>query len=418
MSDASGRISNTGVLLSLVAAGGAISRGDLIARSGLARTTVVQHLGLLLQAGLIRETADTVRSGGRPARLLQLDDGFGVIIAIDVGETHARLAVTDLSPTMLAESSIAIDLRAAPGAVLERLLVQCHVLLSRVGRSMQEVLGIGIGLPAPVDYAAGRVVGPSVMPHWDGFDIAGWFGRRVGAPVLVENDVNLMTLSESRGFWPGVAQLLFIKAGTGIGSGIVADGRLYRGAQGAAGDIGHIQLVSDDPPLCRCGKLGCVEARAAGWSICRDLRLSGIEAVAAGDVVAMVQAGHPEATRLTRNAGRVLGEVAASVVSVLNPSVIVIGGTLARTDELLMSGIREQVFQRSLPLATRHLRIERARIGADAALLGAARLVRDVRLHARNIDRTIAAHAVRPTAAARPADPGIAEVLIKTTVPA
>ena len=173
---------------------------------------------------------------------------------------------------------------------------------------------------------------------------------------------------------------------------MLSDGKLYRGSTGAAGDIGHIQFASDDAPLCRCGKLGCVEARAAGWTIARDLRSKGFEARDARDVIALINRNEPEAIHLVRRAGRVLGEVVADVVSVLNPLVIVIGGTLADAGEHLLSGIREFVYQRSLPLATRELRIQAARPTPHAGLLGAARLVLELQLAPDRVEQTIRRH--------------------------
>lgn len=360
--------------------------------TGLSRATIAQRLNALLAAGLVDETAQTAPSGGRPSRILRLDRNFGVVLAADIGERHIRLAATDLEPTIVAEVSGDIDIAEGPVAVLTWIAEQFHALLARVGRSVADVLGIGFSLPAPVDYNNGRVVGPSVMTGWDDFDIRGWLATRLNAPVFVENDVNLMTLSEVRRFWPDVSQLLFVKAGNGIGSGIVADGRIYRGAQGAAGDIGHIQLSGRGSPLCRCGKLGCVEARAAGWAIARDLRALGFEAREARDVLALVRANKPEAIRLVREAGRVLGEVAADVVSVLNPSVIVVGGTLSGANDHLLSGVRELVYQRCLPLATRELDIVAARSDANAGLLGAAQLVIEAQMHPEAVERTIMRH--------------------------
>jgi predicted NBD/HSP70 family sugar kinase len=200
-------------------------------------------------------------------------------------------------------------------------------------------------------------------------------------------------LSEFNRFWPDVGQFLFIKAGTGIGSGIITDGRIYRGAQGAAGDIGHIQFASANPPLCRCGKLGCVEARAAGWALARDLRAQGFKAQNARDVIDLVRINQPEAIERVRAAGRVLGEVAADIVSVLNPAVIVIGGTLAEAGEHLLSGVRELVYQRSLPLATRKLQIAPARSDPGVGLLlGAAQLVIESQMAPAAIEQTIARH--------------------------
>ena len=184
--------------------------------------------------------------------------------------------------------------------------------------------------------------------------------------------------------------MFFIKAGTGIGSGIISGGQIFRGAQGAAGDIGHIQIAAkDEPPLCRCGKFGCIEARAAGWAIARDLAAFGRLASNARDIITLVEMGVPEAIMLLRNAGRTIGEVVADVVSILNPARIVVGGTLARGGEHLLSGVREMVYQRCLPLATRDLEIVQATTPSDSALLGAAMLVREQVFAPANIDAFI-----------------------------
>jgi predicted NBD/HSP70 family sugar kinase len=382
-----------GGILSLIAQGKARSRSALIAASGLSRSTVTERLSALFEAGLVEEAPEALPSGGRPARVLRLNHDFGVVLCADIGEDHIRLAIADLEPKILAETVGSFDVRRGPAPVLGWIVEQFSQLLTRIGRHPREVLGIGLGLPAPVDHERGRVVGPSIMTGWDDFDIRGWLRRHFDAPVCVENDVNLMTLAEFRRFWPDVGQFLFIKAGTGIGSGLISEGRLYRGAQGAAGDIGHIQFTAPPAPLCRCGKLGCVEARAAGWAIARDLNARGLDATTARDVIDHLVAGRPEAASLVREAGRVLGEVTANVVSVLNPSVIVVGGTLARAGEELFSGLRELVYQRSLPLATRNLTIAPARADMPSGLLlGAALLVIETQTRPETIERTIARH--------------------------
>jgi glucokinase len=402
--DVAGAPSGAGLVLSLIAGGEALSRGELVTTTGLSRTTVTQHLAQLLADGLIEEGDERRRSGGRPSRLLTLAPGAALVLAADIGETHARLAVTNLTPTLLAACTIPIDLAAGPIPVLAMLADRFRDLLAECGEKNGRVLGVGLGLPAPVDHAGGRVVGPSVMPGWDDFDICDCLSAHLGAPVLVENDVNLLALAERAGSWPQTGQLLFVKAGTGIGSGIIADGRLYRGAQGASGDIGHIQIGVPEGPLCRCGKRGCLEAHAGGWAIARDLRAEGFTAATARDVVALVKAAEPKAEAALHRAGRVFGAVIASTVSILNPDVIVIGGTLAEAGEILLSGIRAEVHAQSLPLAIRHLRILRAEMGPDAGLLGAARLVIADRLSPRHADATIAAHA-RPAAVAAAATP-------------
>jgi predicted NBD/HSP70 family sugar kinase len=380
-----------GALLSLIATGRPQSRLALAEASGLSRSTIAERLAALFAAGFVEESAEALHSGGRPARALRLKISFGIVLVANIGESHVHLAVTDLEPRIVAETVGSLDVRSGPETMLAWIAKEFSALLEKVGRAKREVLGIGLGVPAPVDYGAARVFGPSVMQGWDDFDIRGWMSAHFEAPVLVENDVNLMTLSEHRRFWPDVGQFLFVKAGTGIGSGIITDGRIYRGAQGAAGDIGHVQFASADPPLCRCGKLGCVEARAAGWALARDLRARGYKAHNARDVIDLIRINQPEAIQLVRAAGRVLGEVTADVVSVLNPAVIVIGGTLSEAEEHLLSGVRELVYQRSLPLATRKLQIAAARSNPGLGLLlGAAQLVIESQMAPGEAEQTIA----------------------------
>ncbi|MDR3372217.1 MAG: ROK family protein [Ancalomicrobiaceae bacterium] len=376
--------------MSLVAGGQARSRADLTSLSGLSRNTIVSRLKALLDAGLLREAEETMRSGGRPTRMLAIGSDFGVILAADIGETSVRLAVTDLTPAVIVDEMFDVELAAGPEVVLGAIAERFANLLGRCGRSLGEAIGIGLSLPAPVDYASGRVFGPSIMTNWDDFDIRTWLQDRLGVPVLGENDVNLLTLYEWRTFWQDVGHLFFIKFASGIGSGIISDGRIYRGAQGAAGDIGHIQLASEPKPLCRCGKLGCVEARAAGWALARDLRAQGVSVRGSRDVVRLVHGGHGAALEAARKAGQVLGEVTADVVSVLNPGIIVIGGTLAAMGSPLFEEVDQVVRERVLPLAKRDLRIEPARSGGDAGLLGAALLVKEVRLSAADVEATIA----------------------------
>lgn len=368
----------------------ATSRAALERLSGLSRATVAQRLGVLFEAGLVMEAEDTVPSGGRPARVLRVNRRFAVVLAADIGEDTVRVALTDLESTILGEAIAAIDIGGGPMPILTEIARLGRELMRQAGRPAHQVLGIGLSLPAPVDYAASHVVGPSVMQAWDDFDIRGWLEHALGVPVFADNDVNLMALAEYRLHWPEVEHFLYIKAGTGIGSGIVTQGRIYRGAQGAAGDIGHIQFSSDEAPLCRCGKRGCVEARAAGWAIARDLRSQGFEAHNARDVVTLMKRNTPECIQLVRAAGRVLGEVAADVVSVLNPASIIIGGTLAEAGEHLLAGVRELVYQRCLPLATQNLGIFAGRTGDRAGILGAAQLVVDAQFLPASVERTIA----------------------------
>jgi predicted NBD/HSP70 family sugar kinase len=390
MVTAAGGAAASGRLLALIRAGKASSRPALERASGLARATVLQRLRYLLDKGLILEGKETEASGGRPARVIRPNPDFGIALAADVGESVVRVAATDLSLRILAETTIALDVASGPVKTLTEIARASQKLLGNLGKPPRRALGMGLSLPAPVDHGAGRVVGPSVMRGWDDFDIRGFVRKALNVPALVENDVNLMALFEHRRFWPNVDHFLFIKAGTGIGSGIILNGAVYRGARGASGDIGHIQFDEFKAPLCRCGKFGCVEARAAGWAIARDLRANGFPAQDARDVITLLERGEPDCIQRVREAGRVLGEVAADVVSVLNPTVIVVGGTLSLASEHLLAGIRELIYRRSLPLALEGLGVHLARCGDRAGILGAARLAIDAALAPDALSNTIA----------------------------
>jgi predicted NBD/HSP70 family sugar kinase len=214
------------------------------------------------------------------------------------------------------------------------------------------------------------------MPGWDGFPIPDWFAGRYDVPVFVDNDANIMALGEHSMHWRDCDQMLFVKVGTGIGCGIISGrGAVHRGAQGAAGDIGHIQVPGNEHVLCRCGNTGCLEAVAGGQALAERLGSDLAHDVrGTRDVVRLVRAGDLRATQAVREAGRHLGEVLASCVSFFNPSVIVIGGALAQTEQLL-AGVQEIAFRRSLPLATRDLRVVASRLGDQAGVIGAAIMV-------------------------------------------
>jgi predicted NBD/HSP70 family sugar kinase len=370
-------LEGAGGILSLIAMGSASSRAELLLASGLSRATVTQRVNALLASGLVRETEQTLPSGGRPTRVLAVNAASGFLLVANIGETHIHLAAMDLAPAILAQTTIPFSVASGPEGTLAQISDAAATLTAEAQKTHGFLIGIGISLPTPVDFKRGRVVGPSVLPGWDEFDIIGLLQARFAVPVYVENDVNLMTICEHKRRFPTVEDMLFVKVGTGIGSGMIAGGRMFRGAQGAAGDIGHIQFLSDDAPLCRCGKFGCVEARAAGWAIARDLTARGFHAETARDVIDLVELRKPEALMLLRAAGRTIGEVISDVVSIINPSLIVIGGTLARSGDSLLSGIRELVYQRCLPLATRDLSIVLSTVHDDSALFGAAYLVMD-----------------------------------------
>jgi predicted NBD/HSP70 family sugar kinase len=372
---ASRQSSGAGVVLRLVREGRASTRAEIVALTGLARSTVTQRVDQLLAERLLVPAGEAASTGGRPASVLAFNRGAGVVLAGDLGATHSRLALTDLGGEILGEAAEDVPIADGPDRVLDWLEGAFDSLLTSAGRTRGDVRGVGVGVPGPVEFATGRPVAPPIMPGWDNYPVAERLGARYGAPVLVDNDVNIMALGEHWAHWRGTEHLLLVKVGTGIGCGIVAGGRIHRGAQGAAGDLGHIQITSDAAVVCRCGNVGCLEAVAGGAAMAGQLRALGLDAADGRDVVTLVRAGRPEAVRVVREAGRVLGSVLATSVNLFNPGVIVIGGDLSHAEEHLLAGVREVVYQRSLPLATRSLRIVRSRLDERAGVVGAAVMV-------------------------------------------
>lgn len=371
------RHAGAGELFQLLRDGVPRTRADLAASTGQARSTITTRVDQLLAAGLIAPAGEASSTGGRPPTTFAFRPDARLVLAVDLGATHARLAVTDLASTVLAEAEAPLAIAAGPDVVLDWVVEHGRELLASTGRPLRDLASVGVGLPGPVEHSTGRPINPPIMPAWDDVDVRGLLAARLGAEVLVDNDVNLMALGEHRTAWPDVDDMLFVKVATGIGSGIISDGRLRRGAQGAAGDIGHIAVPGAADVPCRCGNLGCLEAVASGRALAEALTAAGLPAANGADVVALVRSGDLAAGRAVRQAGREIGSVLAACVSLLNPSLVVIGGVVAEAGEHLIAGIREVVYQRSLPLATQHLRIVTSQARSQVGILGASAMAVD-----------------------------------------
>ena len=371
------RPTDVGGLFQLLRDGLPRTRADLALLTGQARSTVAARVDLLLASGLVAPAGEASSTGGRPPATFAFSPTTRILLAVDLGATHARLAVTDLASTVLAEHHEALAIADGPDAVLDRVAAIGTKLVEQAGRTMGELAAVGVGLPGPVEHSTGRPTNPPIMPGWDDADVPGMLRHLLGAPVLVDNDVNIMALGEHWAEFPDVDHLLFVKVATGIGAGVISDGQIRRGAQGAAGDLGHIAVPGGKALLCRCGNTGCLEALASGRAVAVALSAEGIPATSSADVVALVRAGNVAASHAVREAGRTIGGVLAACVSMLNPSVIVIGGNLAEAGESLLAGIREVVYRRSLPLATQHLRIVASRTKGRAGILGASAMAAD-----------------------------------------
>ncbi|TPW77368.1 ROK family protein [Schumannella soli] len=372
--------SGAGELLRVLRDGTPRTRAELAEQLGVARSTLGLRIDALLDTGLVGPGDDGVSTGGRPPSRIALRPDARVVLAADLGAGHARIALTDLLGVTLAEHSADIRIADGPDAVIAWVADRAEELLAELGRTRDDLLAAGIGVPGPVDHASGRPVSPPIMPGWNDVDVPRLLRERLDVPVFVDNDVNLAALGERTHAHPDVDDLLFVKVATGIGLGLVADGQLRRGAQGTAGDLGHVRVARGAGVRCTCGNEGCLEALAAWPAIAAALAAEGVEVGSAGDLLALVESGDVRAVAAVRQAGRDLGEVLATCVNLINPSVIVIGGSLAQIGEQLLAGVREVVYSRSTPAATAALQITLSQTREHAAVYGASMLAIDAAL--------------------------------------
>jgi predicted NBD/HSP70 family sugar kinase len=348
---------SAGALLRHVRTGRARSRADLVALTGASRNTVSARVDELIAAKLLEEGGPGWSTGGRPPTLLNFNSRAGCALAVDLGVTSVDVAVTDLSAQILATVGHPIDIADGPGPVLAEVDRLAQQVLAEAGLTPADVCVVGVGVPGPVEFSTGRPSHPPIMPGWHDYPIPGAFVR-YECPVFVDNDVNVMALGEM-GIGGSVQDVLVVKVGTGIGCGVIVDGRVYRGAQGSAGDIGHIYVAQPDgrTVVCRCGNENCLEAIAGGGALLRDAMAAGLPVSTVRELVALAAQGDGPAIELVRNAGRTIGTVLAALVNFFNPHRIVMTGGVARAGAPLLAGIREAVYGRSMPLAARALEI-------------------------------------------------------------
>lgn len=368
----------------------ASTRPEISRLTGLGRNVVTQRTSQLIEAGLLAEGKLGRSTGGRAPRELRFVAEAGTVLVAELGATSVAVAATDLAGRLVAQHEEPGDVTAGPSVTLDRVTELFAQLLERLPEKT-EVWGIGLGLPGPVEFESGTPIAPPIMPGWDGYDVRGHFDA-FGAPVWVDNDVNLMALGElRRGTASGEQDFVFVKIGSGIGAGLVSQGRLHRGAQGCAGDIGHISVVDHSEIICRCGQSGCLEAIAGGYALARDGRraaqggtsrmlahaLASDGAITAQTVIRAAGHGDPLAVDLVAGSARLVGESLARIVNFFNPSLILIGGGVASAGDRYLAEIRQTIFARSLPLATRTLRILPAPLSDFSGLRGAAFMVLD-----------------------------------------
>jgi glucokinase-like ROK family protein len=376
----------------LIRRGAARTRPALGVQSGLGRSIVTQRVSHLMQLGLVEEGRLGPSTGGRAPRELRVVSDAGHILGVALGARGLGVGIADLSGSFLTLHNEPCDIADGPEKVLGRAEALLDKMISKRGPGAPPIWGVGIGVPGPVEFATGRPVAPPIMPGWDGYPIRERLSKKYDAPVWVDNDVNLMALGELRtGLAQGEKDVVFIKVGTGIGSGLISDGQIHRGADGAAGDIGHVAVTDDPDVICRCGNIGCLEAIAGGAALARqgeiaaregrsaflEQRLTEKRALDVSDITDAAERGDAVAVSLLTQSGQHVGRVLAWIVNFYNPSLILIGGGVAGVGDLLLASIRQAIYRRSLPLATRNLRVVRSAIHRNIGLGGAASVVLD-----------------------------------------
>jgi len=381
---------SSGRLLQLFRDGQPHTKAEMAEITGLARSTISLRLDPLIELGLIAPATSATSTGGRPSARLLLNEESYVVAGVDFGATHAVASLADLSGKILVSIDTKRLISDGPEVCLRWMIEEIRHLLAGLKIDEDRLLAIGIGVPGPVEHESGKPANPPIMPGWDGFDIPARVNQDLKAKVLVDNDVNVMSVGERHLTYPDVDHLIFLKAATGIGSGIISDGRLQRGSQGTAGDIGHVRVSRGDNIACRCGNYGCLEAVAGSPAVIKNVNDAGLPVRNMSDLVDATKRSKVEAIQAVRQAGRDIGEVLSTCVSLMNPSIIVIGGSMASAGEHLIAGVREAVYSRSMPLASESLSIVQSKAGKEVGIIGASVMAIEHVLDAETIDQMVA----------------------------
>lgn len=356
---------------------GVASQAEIARRTGLSRATVSSIIGELRAEGLVAEVPGRLDEGrpggGRPPMLLRLHDSAGVVAGIDLGHTHLRAALSTLSHEVLAESYREMAVDNESSGPISAAAEMVEELMARTQLERSRLIGVGLGLPGPVDRARGVVGSTSILPGWVGVQAAEKLSRRLGVALEMDNDANLGALAEAGwGAAKGCSEVIYIKASTGIGAGFILNGRPYRGATGTAGEIGHTSI---DPAgrFCYCGNRGCLESVAGAPAILEMLRRGTLEPTLS-EVLGQATDGDNASRRALAEAGRHIGVALANLCNLLNPQRVVVGGQLARAGNLLLDPIRESIQRYAVQAAAESVEVVPAAFGDRAELMGAIAL--------------------------------------------
>jgi predicted NBD/HSP70 family sugar kinase len=363
----------------VLAQAGPVSRAELARRTSLAPSTVSTVVSELQAAGLVVEPEPPrppdAATPGRPPVLVALHRRAGVALGLDFGKRHLRVALSDLSHTLLAERHrrLDADVPAAESIALAVRLVD--EVLAEAGVAREEIVGVGMGLPGPVHEPSGELGDSTILPGWVGVPAAATMREALGHPVEVKNDANLGALSEWMwGAGRGADDMAYLKLATGIGAGLIVRGRPYVGAGGTAGEIGHT-VVDPGGPICRCGNRGCLETLAGSTAIVGSLRDAYGDALTLPSAIARAAQGDTGCARAIADAGRVIGGAVANLCNLVNPERIVVGGELAAAGDLLLEPLSDALRRGAIRSAAEDVEVVQGTLGERAEVLGAVALV-------------------------------------------
>jgi predicted NBD/HSP70 family sugar kinase len=357
---------------------GTASRVELVRATGLSRTTVSKLVGELQATGLVVERTSPNGDGGgvgRPAIALALNPRSGAIAGIDFGHDIVRVAVADLSGAVLAERRREFDVDRAPEAAIDVAVELLHAALRDADTDLLRTVGVGVAVSAPVVRTPGAPGGVRILPGWPELPPLDELERRLGRPVIVDNDANLGALAEVRdGAARGARNVLYVMLSGGIGAGLVLDGRLVRGTRGITGELGHV-VRDPNGAICRCGNRGCIETVASAPVLLAAMRPLRGPGFALADATRAAREGDEGARRLFADAGRIVGQAVGAICNLVNPELVVVGGDMALAGDLLVDAVRDGIALAAIPAIRDDARVIPAELGDRAEVLGAIGLV-------------------------------------------
>jgi len=373
---------------------GGISRVEIARRLDLTRAAVTAIVNDLLGTGILREAESVVSRSGRPPVVLEINPARGYVVGIDLGASHISILITNMAARILGEVEAPIEIQDGPTVCLNRADQLLQELLAKTNHDIKDISAIGVGVPGPIVSDAGMVLAPPIMPGWDQFPIRDTLEKKWGRPISLNNDAELGALGEwAAGAGRGESNLAYIKVGVGIGCGLLLDGKIYTGVAGSAGEIGHL-TIDENGPLCACGNYGCLEAFAGGRAIAQQAldaikngkhtQLSSLQSngiITAQNVASAARQGDLVAQQILRQAGSYIGIAIAGLVNLFNPGMVIIGGGVSQMGDIILEPIRQVVNRRSLPAATRVVRITTAMLGRRSSSIGAVIQALTIALH-------------------------------------